>query len=412
MDDAAYLRFNEQFRETYQHMLAYLPEGVFWFPPLPPYFTGYPEGILWDWDQYFEAIALFYSGFPTDYIRNAVKIYLSRQKESGLIERSVPRGGGECYIKHRVHFKPFLAQMALLCHHVDGELNWLNKDDRYERLKKYLVYWLKDMDVRGAGLSVWQEAGHTGMDNHYERAGEWGKEQFFCEGVDLNVYIVRECRAMAAIAEVLKKPADKRLFLSWAKQRTDAIQRDLWNEKDGLYYDFHATKKSRIDVKYVGAFLPLWADIPTKAQANRLVREHLVNPKEFWRPYPIASLAATEPGYVEGFIEGQSTGCCSWRAHTWVPTNYMVFHGLRAYGFNKVAEDLAFLTWKMFMRGRFNEYYSSESGIGTGRKPFWGWTCLALFMPHELKRGIDPTSLKAKSPAFRDMQKLVREVTA
>jgi len=407
--DSGMERFPAEFREMYEYMLGLLPQGIRHYPPLPPYFTGYSCGTLYDWDQYFEAIVLAYSGFPMDYIRNGIGIFLSRQEANGFIARSVPRGGGATYYKHASHVKPFLAQEALLCLDTDGNLDWLRRADRYERLKNYLRYWLVDLDVRGAGLSVWQDAGHTGMDNHYERAGDWTGENAFCEGVDLNGYLVRECRAMAELATQLGYERDAADFAAAAGRRSAAIQRDLWNEDAGFYFDRHALTNALIPVKHAGGFAPLWAGVCSEDQAARLVDGHLLNPEEFWRPYPIPALAASEPGYVEGFPAGESTGCCSWRAHTWLPVNYMVFHGLRRYGYGAVATELAARTWGMFMRGRFSEYYTSESGIGTGRKPFWGWTCLALFLPHEADIGIDPTDVQSGNRAVAAMRARVTE---
>lgn len=47
-------------------------------------------------------------------------------------------------------------------------------------------------------------APHTGMDNQHERAGFWLDR--FSEGVDLNCYLVRECRAFATLAELYGQP--------------------------------------------------------------------------------------------------------------------------------------------------------------------------------------------------------------
>jgi hypothetical protein len=40
-------------------------------------------------------------------------------------------------------------------------------------------------------------APHTGMDNQHERVGYWLDR--FCEGVDLNSYLVRELRAFSRL---------------------------------------------------------------------------------------------------------------------------------------------------------------------------------------------------------------------
>lgn len=380
-------------RSYFSLMLGLLPQGVRRYSPFVAYFTGYPYGTLYDWDQYFEGIVQLYAGWPCDYLKNGIKIFLSRQEADGFIGRSVPEGGGPTYYKHRTQIKPFLAQECLLCYQAEGTLDWLKNENRYDRLKKYLTYWLTSMDVSRSGLSVWREAEHTGMDNHYERAGQWGKEEFFCEGVDLNCYLVRELNAMVLVSELLNFPEDGRYFREEAGRKKDVIRKLLWNEEDAIFYDRHAVRKEAIKVKYVGAFLPLWAGVADERQARLLVEKHLTNPGEFWRTYPIPALAASEPGYVEGFPEGHSTGCCSWRAHTWLPTNYMIFHGLRDYGYHALALDLAQRSFKMFRRGQFSEYYTSESGIGTGQKPFWGWSCLAFFMEAEAEYGVNPTRL-------------------
>ena len=161
------------------------------------YFTGYSYKTLYDWDQYFEAIVQIYMGWPTDYIKNGVTIFLDHQRETGLISRSVPSN------EHHdpEHVKPFLAQIALLVEKTSGERDWIVAEPYFSRLKRYLDYWLIEMDGDGNGLSEWMSAPHTGMDNQHERAGYWGDR--LSEGVDLNCYLVREMQAFAALARLL-----------------------------------------------------------------------------------------------------------------------------------------------------------------------------------------------------------------
>lgn len=46
-----------------------------------PYFTGYSYNVLYDWDQYFEAIVQIYMGWPSEYIKNGVLLFLQNQHE-------------------------------------------------------------------------------------------------------------------------------------------------------------------------------------------------------------------------------------------------------------------------------------------------------------------------------------------
>lgn len=393
-------------RELYRHLMAHMPKGVRWHPPLPPYYTGYEQGTLYDWDQYFEAILQVYAGYPCDYIKNGVRIFLSTQKDDGFIARSAsPAQWAGFNFKHLDMVKPFLAQNVVLCYQQERTLDWLVHDDLYDKLVKYIDCWTGKYGRRGEGLSVWRHAGHTGMDNHYERAGEIdksvGNEPLYCEGVDLNSYLVRDLRSMAVIAAGLDKSADAKRFAEQADAKAQAMRAHLWNDDEKIFYDRHAETGEPIRIKYVGTFAALWANVATAQQAKYLVDDHLLNEAEFWRPWPIPALAASEPTYIEGFLPGESTNCCSWRGNTWVPTNYYTFAGLRNYGFDDVASQLADKTLALFDRGKFNEYYTSESGSGTGRKPFWGWTGLALFMGVEQGLDVDPTRIADENDAGR-----------
>ncbi len=200
------------------------------------YFTGYSYKTLYDWDQYFEAIVQIYMGWPTDYIRNGVTIFLDHQRETGLISRSVPSN------EHHdpEHVKPFLAQMALLVEKATGERDWTQSvaEPYFSRLKRYLDYWLAEMDGDGNGLSEWMSAPHTSMDNQHERAGFWGDR--FCEGVDLNCYLVRECRAFARLAMWAGKDALAAEYIAKADTRAERIRSLCWDEADGFFYDRNA----------------------------------------------------------------------------------------------------------------------------------------------------------------------------
>jgi hypothetical protein len=150
-----------------------------------PYFTGYDNRRLFGWDQYFEGILQLHFEWEPKYVRNSLRLFLQSMEHNGYIPRTLPRiWWGE------FHAQPFLAQQAaLLLHHGYHPIPE-NGAHLFYNMKRYLLFWLDDMDLRGEGLSVWDHAGHTGMDNHYERAGYF--HDSFCEGVDLNSYLVRE----------------------------------------------------------------------------------------------------------------------------------------------------------------------------------------------------------------------------
>src|SRR6266498_1108831 len=82
--------------------------------------TGYSYGEFYDWDLYFENLFLTYYGIA-DYNRNGVEMFLDQQLENGFISRTM----GLSWSKPRHHFKPFLAQIALLGCRQTGDYRWL-----------------------------------------------------------------------------------------------------------------------------------------------------------------------------------------------------------------------------------------------------------------------------------------------
>ena len=217
------------------------------------------------------------------------------------------------------------------------------------------------------------------MDNQHERAGVW--KSYYCEGIDLNCYIYRECESMALLAEVLGRKGDAARYRALAQLRKEAVL-TLWDEEQGCFLDRDERNGQKIQTKTIAMFMPMWAGIATEEQVKSLVERWLTNPDEFWRNYPVPALPASEPGYSPCSLEG-NIGCC-WRANTWVVTNYMIMHGLMKYGYRELAEIIEQKTMALIEKSGDREYYTTEEGTGCGMNPFWGWSLLGYFMRDEL----------------------------
>ncbi len=287
-------------------------------------------------------------------------------------------------------FKPFMAQLVVLGASQNGDdYEWL-RANYYHRLQKYMDRWFA-YDHDGNELPVWNSSDASGMDNQISRSGDL--ESYRDEGVDLACYLYRELQAMQIIATKLGKTADSKMYADHAERLAKAINKVFWNEQDGFYYDRDEKTGKTIKIKSVAGFLPIWAGVASPAQARRLVHDHLLNEKEFWLDYPVATYAKTEPE----FYEGSRSGECNWEGPAWIPTNYMIFHGLLQYGYNDAAKELALRTLKLAMVANpvTREFYDSDTGKGNGMNPFWGWSSLAYVMPIDFAHRYDPMELRA-----------------
>ncbi|HNY03738.1 MAG TPA: trehalase family glycosidase, partial [Bacteroidales bacterium] len=108
------------------------------------------------------------------------------------------------------------------------------------------------------------------------------------------------------------------------------------------------------------AFLTLWAEAAPRDRADRLVKA-LTDTTRFWRPYGVPTLSADDPWYNPNVDY-----CCKWNGPVWMLWDYMVYDGLRRYGYHDVASRLAgkmvsAVTLQLSKNHNFWESYSPDN---------------------------------------------------
>lgn len=174
---------------------------------------------------------------------------------------------------------------------------------------------------------------------------------------------------------VKKEWTDRReKLISDAEKLTDAINRLLWNEEKGFYFDLKADG-TQAPVKTIAAYWALIAGVADVRQAERLVG--WLNDKDtFNRIHRVPVCAADEEGYNPrgGY----------WRGSVWAPTNTMVIRGLEKYGYQALAKEIALnhlnAVCEVYKQtGSIWENYPADE-ISSGdadKKDFVGWSGIA-----------------------------------
>jgi putative isomerase len=116
----------------------------------------------------------------------------------------------------------------------------------------------------------------------------------------------------------------------------------------------------------------------TQEQASRLL-EHLKDEKTFAGPYPLPNATRDDPAFADNVY---------WRGRIWPNVNYMVWLGLRRYGFLAEAKTLADQSHALFMQsweGRriAAENYNATTGEPLDQgdtDPFYIWAALLPLM--------------------------------
>jgi hypothetical protein len=383
--------------------------GVHEHPKFGKYYSGYGfyDGYapgLFTWESYFDTILLLHVG-DTNLGTTALKIYLDNQQPSGFIPRhwaglAEPTGDGKVWhlYESEEHAQPFLFQIALLLARANGgDISWIG-DEMYARLKKYLNHWGVAWKRDDSGLCVWASAPHAGADNQFDRVGVW--RSYFCAGADLNSFLYLEYLAAEKIAQAKGRSGDADAFAAAAARTRDAVQKQMWNEADGFFYDHDARTGKQIKVKSAEGFFPLWAGIATQEQARRMVNEHLMKTKEFWCAYPVPSYALTERNYTQHYVPPSlidtyyalNEGHSNWLGGTWGHSNYFITHGLQRYGFDREARLLAQKSYEVTAPDKqVREWVNAETGAGEGAAGIYaGAEILMRFSWAEIATGFQP----------------------
>ena len=155
--------------------------------------------------------------------------------------------------------------------------------------------------------------------------------------IDLNclLYVLEE--TLADFHNKLGDTQAQTRYAADAETRKAAIQDVFWDEAEGFYFDFDTETNERTDVFSLAAALPLFVGIATQSQAER-VREHLMT--RFLK--------------AGGLVTTLNETGQQWDApNGWAPLQWLAIEGLRNYGFEDDAQQIA-TRWLKMIRARFD----------------------------------------------------------
>jgi len=367
----------------------YTPAGRRWIFPQPDGTSDH--WTIFEWDSFFNALEVSIESFK--HAKEIVRAVLETQYPNGNIPNWRGRFGGTPDRSQ----PPVGSYVVLKLFQKLGDLDFLNT--AYPYLKRWHSFWKAKKvngqarrDGNGDGLLEWGtdiellpqdvpswEENVSGKQRAMWESGQddlpnWDETSFNPETgtltmncLDLNSLYTLDAWCMAQIANFLNKREESRKYLKEYEEMKELINKYLWDDINGFYFDRYwngefSTRKAASN------FYPLLACIPDKKRALKMLK-HLLNPKEYWGDYIIPSISRDDPAYKYQQY---------WRGTIWPPTNYLVYQGLKTYGFDVIASEFAKRSSALFMRSWENfqicpENYDSRTGEAGGqRHQSWG----------------------------------------
>jgi hypothetical protein len=159
-------------------------------------------------------------------------------------------------------------------------------------------------------------------------------------------------------------------FAARAAQTRQALLDRCWDETAGLFTDL--PRSGRRVVSTWDALAPLALPELPAAVAGRLIDEHLLDRRRYWRRFPVPSTSVEEPSYRPR----TRFPFRYWRGPTWIASSWLLGRGLRLHGRPDAAEELAARVRALVTESGFREYYHPDTGRGQGARAF-GMSTLA-----------------------------------
>lgn len=388
------------------------------YPYITPGSRQY-AAVLWDWDSWLSNVALRQIlndiGSEADktealtYEQGCVLNYLAyTSPDDGYMPMVVDAETNPDRIKPadiystNMH-KPCLAQhAAFLIRENGGEAEWIRNG--FGRMQAFIGNYHEHHRHKETGLYYWQDDLAIGVDND---PSAFFRPNGSSASIYLNCLMYKELLAMAYIADRLALADEAARYNDMATALKKAVQEHCWDEKDGMYYSVDinllpytgepeyifgkpfvlhegAPRDYPCLIQRLGCwsgFMALWAGIATEQQAERMVKENLMDERTFCAPYGVRTLSKLEKMYNMRPTHNPS----NWQGPIWGVSNYMVFRGLADYGFKKEARTMAQKTVALYgsdlkKEGALHEYYNPDTGEPIINKGFQNWNYLVLNM--------------------------------
>jgi alpha,alpha-trehalase len=173
-------------------------------------------------------------------------------------------------------------------------------------------FYVGDRAMRESGFDTSDRFGpFSGATEHYAPVG-------------LNCLLYRYERDLAHMAHLLGLPQDARKWDRRANARAAAIQRYLWQSKEGVFADYDFTRGKTSSYAFITSLYPLWAGVATREEANSIEAKLSI----FERPGGLST-------------SDTNTGLQWDEPYGWAPTNWIAVAGLEELGFHADAARIA-----------------------------------------------------------------------
>lgn len=184
--------------------------------------------------------------------------------------------------------------------------------------------------------------------------------------VDLNCLLYKYEADFARAANIQGDEAEERVWHYAAEERQRTVNKLMWNERKGFFFDFNYHEKKQGSVWSLAAYYAAWSGLASPHQVKKLVK----NLEKFEKD---GGLTTTLSTFMYTKLFGSTKTQWAY-PNGWAPLHYIACEGIESYGFHKDAKRIAHKwmntcnSWFLY-NGYFQEKYNV---VNTRLKPVEG----------------------------------------
>jgi alpha,alpha-trehalase len=151
--------------------------------------------------------------------------------------------------------------------------------------------------------------------------------------IDLNSLLYKYEKDFAYAERLFGNEEEATKWDEAANHRRMTVNKLMWSEFKGLYYDYNYVKEHKGSVSSLASYYPLWAGMVDERQAARLA----TSLKKFEQR---GGLATTDALQVSNLVPGGMPTQWAY-PNGWAPLHFLVVKGLQKYGYEEEAREIA-----------------------------------------------------------------------
>ncbi|MCX6929206.1 MAG: hypothetical protein NT154_39210 [Verrucomicrobia bacterium] len=181
-------------------------------------------------------------------------------------------------------------------------------------------------------------------------------------------YLIQAERSLVRLATILGDTAMADRRRKRIEKCVASVREHMWDQESGVFLAVKRDTLEKIRIGTIGSWMPLIAEIPTRAMTVRMAEA--IKTDHWQTPLPIPTVDRLDKRWVAASY---------WRGDVWPVPNYQVAAGFAQQGYPAIAADIADKTVANALVNGINEHYDSVTGkpLGVGNL---GMSCAIVTM--------------------------------